>query len=156
MRLSVLAIGRLPRGPETELARLYLDRLNALAGRSRLGPAALREIEARGGSAAETAALLAASDKSGAERLVTLDERGRALPSRDLATRLAHWRDSGVRETALLIGGADGHASPARDRADLVLSFGAATWPHGLVRVLVAEQLYRAATIMIGHPYHRA
>lgn len=155
MRLQILAIGKGLGGPEAALAGAYVDRLNALAPRSRIGPASLRELEARGGREGETQALLAAAEKTGAERRVALDERGRALPSRAFAETLGRWRDDGVREAAFLIGGADGHASAAREQADLVLSFGAATWPHGLVRALLAEQLYRAATILIGHPYHR-
>jgi 23S rRNA (pseudouridine1915-N3)-methyltransferase len=87
---------------------------------------------------------------------VVLDERGRDLPSADLAALLGRWRDDGVRETRFLIGAADGHDAATRDGADLLLCFGRATWPHMLVRAMLAEQLYRALSILDGHPYHRA
>ena len=91
----------------------------------------------------------------GARRIV-LDERGKTLTSEKFAERLASWRDEGAPAAALLIGGPDGHGTTARHGADLILSFGAMTWPHQLVRAMVAEQLYRAVTILTGHPYHRA
>ena len=87
---------------------------------------------------------------------VALDERGQALSSRAFADRLADWRDQGRSRVTFLIGGADGHADAVRDRADLILSFGPMTWPHLLVRVMLAEQIYRAWSILEGHPYHRA
>jgi 23S rRNA (pseudouridine1915-N3)-methyltransferase len=88
-------------------------------------------------------------------RVVALDERGRNLSSTEFASRLERWRDEGVRDIAFLVGGADGLAQSVRDRADFVLALGTLTWPHELVRVLVAEQIYRAWTIVQGHPYHR-
>lgn len=88
-------------------------------------------------------------------RTVVLDERGRDLPSAELAALLARWRDDGAREVRFLIGAADGHDDATRAGADLLLGFGRATWPHMLVRAMLAEQLYRAVTIMEGHPYHR-
>lgn len=89
-------------------------------------------------------------------RVVLLDEHGKALSSMAFAERLRGWQDEAVRDVAFLIGGADGHGAAARARADLALAFGPATWPHLLVRVMLAEQLYRASTILAGHPYHRA
>lgn len=89
-------------------------------------------------------------------RTVVLDERGRDLASADLATLLARWRDDGAREVRFLIGAADGHDESTRKSADLLLGFGRATWPHMLVRAMLAEQLYRALSILDGHPYHRA
>lgn len=86
---------------------------------------------------------------------VVLDERGAALPSEALAEKLRAWRDDGVREVQFLIGASDGHAAGTRADADLLLSFGPATFPHLLVRAMLAEQLYRAVTILAGHPYHR-
>lgn len=91
----------------------------------------------------------------GLGRTVALDERGRDLPSTDLAALLARWRDEGVRDARFLIGAADGHDAATRDKADLLLGFGRATWPHMLVRAMLAEQLYRAFSILDGHPYHR-
>ncbi len=87
---------------------------------------------------------------------MALDERGQALSSAALAARLGRWRDEGVRELRFLIGGADGLAEAERAGADLCLAFGPATWPHLMVRAMLAEQLYRAMTILAGHPYHRA
>ena len=88
-------------------------------------------------------------------RTVVLDERGAACTTRAFADRLAAWRDDGVRETRFLIGGADGHDDRVRDRADWLVSFGPATWPHLLVRAMLVEQLYRATSLLAGHPYHR-
>ncbi|TIU93938.1 MAG: 23S rRNA (pseudouridine(1915)-N(3))-methyltransferase RlmH, partial [Mesorhizobium sp.] len=88
--------------------------------------------------------------------LFLLDERGKALSSEDLAARIGQLRDSGRKALVIAIGGADGHHKSLREEADLVLSFGALTWPHQLVRVMLGEQLYRIATILAGHPYHRS
>ncbi len=153
LRLTLCAVGRLRAGPERVLVDDYLDRF-AKTGRSLgLAPVAEREVEARGGMGPEGEALLRAVP-AGALRVV-LDERGARLTSPDFAARLADWRDQG-REAALLIGGADGLAPPLREGADLAISFGAMVWPHMLVRVMLAEQLYRAAAILAGTPYHRA
>ena len=86
---------------------------------------------------------------------VVLDERGRTQGSAEFAAKLGRWRDDGMRECRFLIGGADGHPAAVRDSADLLLSFGSATWPHMLARAMLAEQLYRATAILAGHPYHR-
>lgn len=88
-------------------------------------------------------------------RTIVLDERGKALSSRDFADRLGRWRDEGVREARFLIGAADGHEEAVRASADLLLSFGPATWPHMMARAMLAEQLYRATAILANHPYHR-
>ncbi len=88
-------------------------------------------------------------------RTVVLDERGKALPSQDFAARLGQWRDNGIRETRFLLGPADGHTAATRESADLVIAFGPATWPHLLARAMLAEQLFRAVSILQGHPYHR-
>ena len=85
---------------------------------------------------------------------MVLDERGKALSSQDFAARLGRWRDEGVRETRFLLGPADGHRPETRDSADLCLAFGPATWPHLMARAMLAEQLYRARSILAGHPYH--
>jgi len=129
------------------------------AGRS-VWPLALREVEARRGLSGlalkrEEAALLLAAVPAGAA-VVALDERGRDLDSPGFARLLGRWRDEGRADAAFLIGGADGHDDSVRNRADLLLSFGRLTWPHMLARTMLAEQIYRAQTILSGHPYHRA
>jgi 23S rRNA (pseudouridine1915-N3)-methyltransferase len=159
MRIATLAVGRLKAGAERDLCERYRDRAGA-AGR-RLGLTfALHEIaESRAGSAdlrkeQEAGAILARVPRDGA-RLVALDEHGSALDSARFAERLRLWRDGGAREVAIAIGGADGLGAAVLTRADLRLAFGAMTWPHQLVRIMLAEQLYRAVTILSGHPYHR-
>ncbi len=137
MKLHVIARGRIGRGPEAELVARYLKRMT--------WPTVFTEL-------VETGPLPEAQANS---RIVVLDERGPALSSRALAERLAGWRDDGVREVRFLIGGADGHDEPTRAAADLLLSFGPATWPHLLVRGMLAEQLYRVTSLLAGHPYHR-
>lgn len=133
----------------------YLARFDAAARPLALGPACVVEVEdkRRRGPDAEAALLLAAAP---AGPLIALDERGAVLDSPGFAARLARWRDEGARDLSLAIGGADGHGAALRARADLMLSFGAMVWPHMLARVMLAEQLYRAATILGGGPYHRA
>jgi 23S rRNA (pseudouridine1915-N3)-methyltransferase len=155
VRLSVAAIGRIKTGPERALCDDYRARADAAGRALGLGPVAEREIDGRrlATAAAETAALLD-SAPSGA-KLIVMDERGAALPSRAFADRLAAWRDSGARETVFLIGGADGMTEAARSRADMILAFGPATWPHRLARIMLYEQIYRAFTILGGSAYHK-
>ena len=154
LRLRVCAVGRLRAGPERALVDDYAARI-AKAGRAlSLGPLEVREVDARGGGPADEAALLLRAVPEGAA-LVALDERGAALPSPGLAARLAGWRDEGRRDAAFAVGGADGLDPALRERADLVLSFGPMVWPHALARAMLAEQLYRAVTILAGTPYHR-
>jgi 23S rRNA (pseudouridine1915-N3)-methyltransferase len=159
VKLAVIAVGRLKDGPERELVERYGERLKAI-GRS-LGFSAVlvldhpesrarREADRR---AEEAAAIL---DKAAGAVLVAFDERGKSLTSEAFAGRLAGWRDEGRPAAYFVIGGPDGLDGRVRAAADLVLSFGALTLPHQLVRVLVVEQLYRALTILAGHPYHRA
>ena len=150
MRITVCAVGRLKPGPERELIDRFAKRI--------AWPFDIREVEEkRKLSGTELRAregeLLQAACPDGAVRVV-LDERGKALASTAFADRLGTWRDSG-RDVAFLIGGADGHAAEIRENADFLLSFGAATWPHMLVRVMLTEQIYRAQEILAGHPYHR-
>ena len=155
MLVRICAIGRLgPRSPERVLVNDYLERF-AKTGRSiGLGRIDEQEVDDRkGGGMAAEAALLSRAIPAGAA-VCCLDERGKALTSPDFAARLGDWRDQG-RDIALVIGGADGIDAALRDRADLLLSFGRMVWPHKLVRVMLAEQLYRAATILAGGPYHR-
>ncbi|TWI34518.1 23S rRNA (pseudouridine(1915)-N(3))-methyltransferase RlmH [Paracoccus sulfuroxidans] len=154
MRMVVAAVGRLRQGPEAQLIADYLDRF-AKTGRPLGLPAiTLTEVEdKRGGGMAAEAPLLARAIPDGAA-VVVLDERGQMLTSPELASRIASWRDQ-ARDIAFVIGGADGIAPELRDRADLAISFGRMVWPHMLARVMLSEQLYRAATILSGSPYHR-
>jgi 23S rRNA (pseudouridine1915-N3)-methyltransferase len=156
MRIAIAAVGRLRAGPEQALVSDYLVRFDAVGRGIALGPARVVEVEDRRGRGpdGEAEALLAAVPDDAV--IVALDERGRTLDSPTFAGRLARWRDEGHRDAALLIGGADGHGEAVRARADLLLSFGPMVWPHMLVRVMLAEQLYRAAGILAGSPYHRA
>ena len=128
MRITICAVGRLKAGPEKTLIDDYLTRFDRTGRALALGPAQIIEI----------------------------DERGRTLSSPSFAKRLAGWRDDGCRDLALLIGGADGLDPSLRAQADFSLSFGTMVWPHMLVRVMLSEQLYRAANILAGGPYHRA
>jgi 23S rRNA (pseudouridine1915-N3)-methyltransferase len=154
MRVTVCAVGRLRAGPERALVDDYLQRFDRTGRALGLGPAAMVEVEAkRGGGMAEEGALLARAVPEGAA-LCVLDERGEMVSSPGLAGWLAGWRDGG-RDCAFVIGGADGLDPALRARADRALSFGRMVWPHMLVRVMLAEQLYRAATILAGGPYHR-
>jgi len=153
MRLTVIAVGRVRQGPVQALWQEYADRS--------VWPLSLVEVEAKAGGLAGARLKAAEADLLGAKipegaRLVALDERGDAPTSTAFADLLGGWRDEGVREVAFLIGGAEGLARPLVDRADRRLAFGPMTWPHQLVRVMLAEQLYRAQTILAGHPYHRA
>jgi 23S rRNA (pseudouridine1915-N3)-methyltransferase len=160
MRLVVAAIGRLRSGPESELAERYRKRAEQLGRRIGFRTAEIVEIrESRapdiGKRMIEESIALAnvIPDKA---ITVILDERGESLDSAALAALLARWRDDGRPAAVFVIGGDDGLAASLRDKAKLRLAFGAATWPHQLVRVMLLEQLYRAITILSGHPYHRA
>lgn len=155
MRLHLCAVGRLRAGPERMLVDDYLDRLGKTGRALGLGPVAEHEVEdKRGGGMTAEADLLARALPAGTI-LCVLDERGRSLSSPEFAAQLARWRDAGRQDAAFVIGGADGLDPAFRARADLAISFGAMVWPHMLVRVMLAEQLYRAATILAGSPYHR-
>lgn len=155
MRSVLAAVGRLKSGPMHDLYQEYAGRL----GRGPLGSLELREVEERRPlpsreRIAREAELLRAALPEGAVR-IALDERGKSLESAAFAERLGGWIDDGRRAVGFWIGGADGLHPDLRAEADLLLSFGPMTWPHLLVRALLAEQLYRAETILIGHPYHR-
>lgn len=154
MRIDLIAVGRLRAGPEAALIDDYLTRFARTGRGLGLPPVTLTEIDERRGTGrtAEGTAITRALP-SGAV-LVVMDERGAQLTSPDFAARLAGWRDAG-RDVALAIGGADGLDPALRDRAELAVSFGRMVWPHMLARVMLAEQLYRAATILAGTPYHR-
>jgi 23S rRNA (pseudouridine1915-N3)-methyltransferase len=159
MKLALVAVGRLKSGPERDLVERYRERAEALGRALGFTPIDIIEIaEGRGRREterrAEEGGVLAQKLPPGA--VIALDERGQTLSSDRFAARLAAWRDEGRPALALVIGGPDGLDPAIRARADLVLSFGALTVPHQLVRVLAMEQLYRALTILAGHPYHRA
>lgn len=160
MRLEIHAVGRLKAGPETELAGRYLERL------ARSGPqiglefgGVTEHLESRAATAAqrrkdEAGRLLAQLAPGTA--MIALDEDGRNIGSDAFAKQLGRLRDDSRGPAAFVVGGPDGLDRSLIDRADTVISFGAMTWPHQLVRVLLAEQLYRAVTILSGHPYHRS
>jgi 23S rRNA (pseudouridine1915-N3)-methyltransferase len=159
MRIAVFAVGRMKSGPERELADRYFDRLKKTGAPLGLEFSSVTEItESRAQQPElrkqeESSKVLEALDQGGV--LVLLDERGKTMPSEAFAQAIERFRDDGKRQLLLAIGGPDGHDASLRDRADLVLALGAMTWPHQIVRILVAEQLYRATTILSGHPYHR-
>ena len=138
MLLHIVARGKIGRSPEADLVERYMKRIS--------WPTKLTELPDRGGKMPEVPTSTVT---------VVLDERGRALSSTELAKTLEGWRDGGKREARFLIGAADGHEDERRRNADLVLSFGPATWPHLLVRAMLAEQLFRATSILANHPYHR-
>ncbi|EPX87544.1 hypothetical protein ruthe_00407 [Rubellimicrobium thermophilum DSM 16684] len=153
MRVTILAVGRMRAGPEQSLTEDWLDRFARTGRALGLGPARIAEVEPPGGPAAEGAALLARLPRGAFA--IALDERGETMTSPAFAGLLASLRDQGRPEAAFLIGGADGHGEALRARADRLLSFGPMVWPHMLARAMLAEQLYRAATILAGSPYHR-
>ncbi|MFG1295284.1 23S rRNA (pseudouridine(1915)-N(3))-methyltransferase RlmH [Xanthobacter variabilis] len=160
MRLLLVCVGRLKAGAERDLVARYLERARA-AGRAQgfsavdmveISESAARRAEDR--MAEEGAAILGAVPPG--TGLMVLDPRGKNVSSEDFSRRLGALRDGGMPALALVIGGADGLSDAVRARAELLLAYGAATFPHQLVRVMLAEQLYRAVTILAGHPYHRA
>ena len=160
MRLTVAAVGRLRDGPERELVDRYRKRAEGL-GR-RLGIRNLEIIEVRESRAADVGKRMTEESIAIANvipdkaAVVLLDGRGDHLDSAALAGQIGRWRDAGLPAAVFIIGGDDGLAPALRERATLRLAFGAATWPHQLVRAMLLEQLYRAMTILAGHPYHRA
>ncbi len=138
MKLHIVARGKIGRGPEAELIARYAARI--------AWPFSITELPDVGGKSPATMAPV---------RTIALDEGGKTLTSTAFARLIEDWRDSGVREARFLIGAADGLTTAEREAADLVWSFGAATWPHLLVRAMLTEQLYRATSIIASHPYHR-
>ena len=139
MLLHVIARGKIARSPEAELVARYEKRI--------AWPVKLTELPETGGRVPNPATPY---------RTVLLDEKGRDLSSEKLAAQLERWRDDGMRECRFIIGAADGHSQAERNEADLLLAFGKATWPHLLARAMLMEQLFRATSILAGHPYHRA
>ena len=155
MRVHICAVGRLRAGPERELVDDYLGRFERTGRALGLGPATVSEVEDRkgGGKTAEVALLKKSIPRHAV--ICVLDERGQNQSSPEFAANLARWRDDGRQDVAFVIGGADGVDETLRAEAEAVLSFGQMVWPHMLARVMLAEQLYRAATILAGGPYHR-
>ena len=139
MLLHVIARGKIGRSPEADLVARYEKRLT--------WPVKFTELPETGGRIPEAQTPC---------KTVLLDERGKDISSEKLAETLGRWRDDGVRECRFVLGAADGHSEEERGDADLLLAFGKATWPHLLARAMLAEQLYRATTIIAGHPYHRS
>ena len=156
MRLSIAAVGRLKSGPESDLVRDYAARLSATGRPLALGPLELLEVDERKARDRATQSARLLERVADGAVVVALDERGKALTSPGLAKLIERTRDDGADQMAFLIGGADGHAASLRDRANHVISLGPMVWPHMLARVMLAEQLYRAVSILAGSPYHRA
>ena len=160
MRIVVIAVGRMKQGPERELAERYRKRFDEVGRKLGFRGLDIREIgesrarEAQARIAEEAAAISAAIPENSV--LVTLDEHGENVDSTALARQLGQWRDQATAQTIFVIGGADGLSPDLQGKARIRVAFGAATWPHQMVRVMLLEQLYRAATILAGHPYHRA
>ena len=155
MRVQLCTVGRLRASPERDLISDYLDRFAKQGRALALGPASEIEVEDKKNLGMEAEAqLLSRAIPSGA-LICTLDERGQVMSSPEFAAQLGKWRDSGRQDLAFVIGGADGIHPDLRAKADFSISFGRMVWPHMLVRVMLAEQLYRAATILAGGPYHR-
>lgn len=162
VQLIISAIGKLKRGPEADLALRYLERARVAGRAVALGDIDVRERpESRASSAAQRKAEEAAISLAGLRRasncrVIALDESGRSLASADFAGKVRGWRDQGVATAGFLLGGPDGHDDSILARADCIIGFGKMTLPHGLARVVLMEQIYRAITIIAGHPYHRA
>ncbi|MET1413432.1 23S rRNA (pseudouridine(1915)-N(3))-methyltransferase RlmH [Roseibium sp. HPY-6] len=160
MRFTLSCIGRMKAGADKDLLDRYIDRARKTGRALGVSEITLNEMaESRAQRASERkneeAAALLNSLSNGA-KLVTLDENGRHLTSKDFSRKLENWRNDSVPEIVFAIGGADGHGQDVLSRADLKLALGAMTWPHQIARILLAEQIYRAMTIQSGHPYHRA
>src|ERR1700716_1178098 len=159
MRLVVISIGRLKQGPERELAERYRERFDEIGRKLGFRGLEIHEIpESRARDAAtriaqEATALSAALPAKSV--LVAIDERGENIDSATFARHLGRWRDESVANIVFVIGGAGGLSPDLRRKAKLSIAFGSATWPHQMVRVMLLEQVYRAATILAGHPYHR-
>jgi 23S rRNA (pseudouridine1915-N3)-methyltransferase len=160
MRIVIFAVGRMKAGPERQLAERYFDRFAKSAraegidfgGVLELAESRAQQAEAR--KADEAARIL--EKLPAGSTLILLDENGKSPNSEEFAGKLGSWRDSGVKTLAFAIGGPDGHGDAMKENAAATICFGALTWPHQLVRVMLSEQLYRAVTILSGHPYHRS
>ena len=156
MRIQICAVSRLRRGPEKDLFDDYVARFDKIGRALSLGPIELIEVEDRSGGRADVEGerLLKAVRENA--HICALDERGTLRSSPDLATHMARLRDDGTSTLSFVIGGADGLSKDVRQAAQEALSFGKMVWPHALARVMLAEEIYRAGTILAGSPYHRA
>jgi 23S rRNA (pseudouridine1915-N3)-methyltransferase len=155
MRVHICAVGRLRAGPELDLIKDYCTRFDRSGRALSLGPISIIEVEdKKGGGMSAEAKLLSASVPKGA-KICTLDERGKLLSSPEFSSKISDFRDQGCPDFAFIIGGADGIEPQLRAQADFSISFGKMVWPHMLARVMLTEQLYRAASILAGAPYHR-
>ncbi|NSX55858.1 23S rRNA (pseudouridine(1915)-N(3))-methyltransferase RlmH [Parasulfitobacter algicola] len=155
MKVQICAVGRLRTGPEKDLLDDYLTRFERSGRALSLGPCQMLEVEdKKGGGMSAEAELLGSIIPDGAH-ICALDERGKLMSSPDFAQFISTLRDDGCRDLAFVIGGADGLTPNLRNRANSRLSFGKMVWPHMLARVMLSEQLYRAASILAGSPYHR-
>ena len=154
MKLKLAAVGKMRAGPEAELVKDYVTRFDRLGRALGLGPLSIVEVEAKKGGMGVEAELLSRG-LGRADPVCVLDERGKAMTSPEFAQMLADWRDQGRSEAAFVIGGAGGIDPALRASASLTLSLGSMVWPHMLTRVMLCEQLYRAASILAGAPYHR-
>jgi 23S rRNA (pseudouridine1915-N3)-methyltransferase len=155
MRVHICAVGRLRAGPEKSLVDDYLNRFDRTGRALGLGPVQVIEVEDKKNSGMSAEADLIRKALPKGALICTLDERGKVLSSPEFANRLGGWRDAGRQDLALIIGGADGIDKLLRAEAEFSLSLGRMVWPHMLVRVMLAEQIYRAATILANGPYHR-
>ena len=155
MGVTICAIGRLRQSPEAVLVSDYIDRFNKLGRQLGLGPAKLIEVEDKtnNGISAEATLLEKAIPKKSI--ICILDENGKAITSPNLASLFSNWRDNANHNVTFLIGGADGIEKSLKQKADYTLSLGRMVWPHSLARVMLAEQIYRSATILLKIPYHR-
>ena len=155
MRLRLIAVGRLRRGPDADLCDDYIKRFNRMGRALSLGPLDVVEVEdKRNAGMAGEASLIRKAIPAGAKTMI-MDERGTQMTSPQFADHIARWRDDGLAEMCLIIDGADGIDASLRSEADAALAFGKMVWPHMLARVMLCEQLYRAANILSGTPYHR-
>ena len=156
MRLHICAVGRIRSGPERDLIDDYAGRFDRIGRPLSLGPLSEHEVDIRKAASTEAEGAALLKTVPGGAHVVALDERGRQFTSPDLAAFLQARRDIGVQDLVFALGGADGLPRSVRNRADASLSLGCMVWPHMLARVMLSEQLFRAAGILAGTPYHRA
>ena len=156
MKIHLCVVGRLRNGPEKELIDDYLHRFEKIGRAHGLGPVLVNEVEdKKNGGMLNEAILLQRVIPKGA-KVIILDERGDVISSPNFATKISSYANNSTSDLAILVGGADGIDPKLREQADYKISFGKMVWPHALVRVMISEQLYRAASILAGNPYHRS
>ena len=153
--VTICAVGRLRQSPEAVLVSDYITRFNKLGRQLGLGPANVVEIEDKKNGGISAEAILLEKSIAKNSTVCILDKNGKAITSPDLASLFSNWKDNSRKNVTFLIGGADGIEPTLKKKADYNLSFGKMVWPHGLARVMLAEQIYRSATILLKTPYHR-